>query len=164
MNSYLLFVLHWKLAQIYILKIVILSCKVNILSITRAGFVQLYRPVQNFVVVQLYNCKKSHTSTINNWVTSPVFFPSELKVAYSDNLIQRAWRRLKYSVEVVHLFLTGFKCSSRILKKILWSYMKTGHGKKKHNLHVIMHSEKKMCFTKGSIKINTNKIVHPNRT
>lgn len=47
----------------------------------------------------------------------PWLFPFELKVAERDNLIQRAQRRLKYSSEVVHLFLTRFKCSSRILKR-----------------------------------------------
>lgn len=84
-------------------------------------------------------------------------FPFELKVAEKNDLIQRAHRIPKFSAGVVHLFLTGVKCISRILKRYsnhVWKLVK----KKKihHALYSIMNSEK-IGFRHGNIKIRTNK-------
>lgn len=88
---------------------------------------------------------ESDTSPINNQVASPMFFfPFELKVADRNNLIQRAWRRLKYSIEVVYLFLTGLKCNSGISKK--YSYMKTSQEKKITTLCMLSCILKKTVF------------------
>lgn len=60
------------------------------------------KTIMRGMFVQLY--LNQTTSTINNLAASPWFFPSELKVAERDNLIQRAQRRLKYSLRLFIYF------------------------------------------------------------